>query len=262
MSEMETNDGDLYSVWKEFNSAMQGQMADAIEAGQDGYKQLHESWSDMAKGMAQFTAMLDPTVPETMEVYNVWRNYSTKMARRMDNVMNERQDRFNRLFETWGDWTSTLGKDVAEGINGDSASMFERTYLDWLVFSGRFLAEIVKSKDMAGLNVEELVKTWKLFSTTMTDALTRLVKNGGENYRDVSTAWLEFIDTVGEKLDDFTNGTEKDFTQLYETWLRESQSLGRKMAQAIHNGVHEPSVTTVKSEDDLAKVANGTGGSK
>jgi hypothetical protein len=262
MSEMETNDSDLYSVWKEFNSAVQGQMADAIEAGQDGYKQLHESWSDMAKGMAEFSDLLDPTVPETMEVYNVWRNYSAKMARRMDIVMNERQDRFNSLFETWGDWTSTLGKDVTEGVNGDSASMFERTYLDWLIFSGRFLAEIVKSKDMTGSNVEDLVKTWKLFSKTMTDALARLVKNGGENYRDVSQAWLVFIDAVGENLDDFTNGTEKDFTQLYETWLRESQSLGRKMAQAIHNGMHESSVTAIKSEDDLAKIANGTGGSK
>jgi hypothetical protein len=263
MNDVEEDHDDMYSMWKEFNSTVRAQMAEAMEAGQSEYRQLHESWADMAKGMAEFSDLLDPTVPETMEVYNVWRNYAVKMARRMDNVMSERQDRFDRLFEAWVGWTSEIGTGADEAGHGDGSEMFERTYLDWLVFSGRFLAEIVKGKDGTGANVAELMRTWTSFSRMMTDALDRLVKNGGEKYRDASKAWLEFINAVGEKLDEFTHDTEKDFNQLYETWLRESQSLGRKMARAVPNGngAHEHPKHAVKA-DGMADVATGGGVSK
>jgi hypothetical protein len=208
-------------------------MTETIKTGQKGYAVLHESWSNMTTRMADHAGMLDPAVPETMEVYNVWRNYSAKMARLMDVVVHEREERLNRLVETWGDWAPGLGKRMSDATAGESASTFEGAYLDWLIFSGRFLAEIMRGMDGSGTNVDELVSTWQRFSKTMGDAVDRLVERGGEDYRELNKAWLEFAKAVGEKLDSFADDTEGDFAQLYETWVRESQSLGRKMAQTV-----------------------------
>jgi hypothetical protein len=233
MNSKEGNRTDVYSMWNEFNSAVQDQMTQAIKTGQKGCDVLHESWSDMATRMADHAGMLDPAVPETMEVYNVWRNYSAKMARRMDVVVHEREERLNRLIETWGDWAPGLGKRMSDATAGDNAATFEGAYTDWLIFSGRFLAEIMRGMDGSGTNVDELVSTWKRFSKTMGDAVDRLVKRGGEDYRELNKAWLEFAEAVGERLDSFADDSEGDFAQLYETWLRESQTLGRKMAQTV-----------------------------
>jgi len=233
MYNKKVNRTEVDSMWNEFNSAVQGQMTDAIKTGQKGYAVLHESLSEMATRMADYAGMLDPAVPETMEVYNVWRNYSAKMARRMDVVVHEREERLNRLMETWGDWAPGLGKRMSDASAGDKAATFEGAYMDWLVFSGRFLAEIMRGMDGTGTDVEELISTWHRFSKTMGEAIDRLVERGGEDYRELGKAWLEFANTMGERLDGFTNETEGDLAQLYETWLRESQALGRKIAQSV-----------------------------
>jgi len=259
MTDTEEGHDDIYSIWSQFNSAVQDRMTEAVEAGNDGYRQLHESWSDLAKGMTDFATMLDPSVPETMEVYNVWRNYSLRMARRMDTVMSERQQRYDRLLGTWGEWTSGIGAMAVEAGDADAAAAFERTYIDWLMFSGRFLAEIARGRDGTGASAAELTRTWTAFSRTMTAALDRLVKNGGERYRGVSKAWLDFIGTVGENLEHFTTGTENDFNELYEMWVRESQELARKMVRAAPSGAHEHGK---RASGELAEAANGGGVSK
>jgi len=256
MNHKEANRTDITSMWNEFNSAVQGQMTETIKIGQKGYTVLHDSWSDMTTRMADHAGMLDPAVPETMEVYNIWRNYSGKMARRMDVVVHEREERLNRLVETWGDWAPSMGKRMSDATAGNNASTFEDAYLDWLIFSGRFLAEIVRGMDGTGTNVEELTGTWQRFSKTMGDAIDRLVERGGEDYREISKSWLEFSKAVGDRLDSFATDTEGDFAQLYETWVRESQTLGRKMAQTV------PQEDAEGASDDDSKIATIMEGSK
>lgn len=255
MNGKEGSSTDIYAMWNEFNSAVQGQMTETIKTGQKGYTVLQESWSDMTTRMADHAGMLDPSVPETMEVYNVWRNYSAKMARRMDVVVHEREERLNRLVETWGDWAPAMGKRMSDATAGDNASTFEGTYMDWLIFSGRFLAEIMRGMDGTGTNVGELVSTWTRFSKTMGDAVDRLVERGGDDYRELNKAWLEFAKTVNERLDSFAKDTEGDLGQLYDTWLRESQTLGRKMAQTVPQ---EDTDGASDQESDSATIMEGS----
>ena len=241
---------DVAAAWARMTKTMAETMRTSMDINARSYVQMQRAWSDAASDMATRMGAMDRSDPDVAEAWNVWRNYSAKLVRRMDGTARARREALERLGRGWSVSAAELGARIADAESSGSAMAFEGTYRAWVDFSGAFLGQLAQGVESGGRELGDLTTLWSDLTRDMGAAMDRLGGRDDAAVRELERAWTDLARTMGERVSRDATQLAGEMMGLHEIWAKQADGMGRLMRSTMR-----------RLESELEQLARDYGGS-
>lgn len=219
---------DLYDAWMDFRQGMNARIEKTAEESMKQYEDFSTKWSDFHKKVRTKTSKTE--VPEAMELYDIWRNYSNKMYQRLSTAMDGTTERHRSLQENWKDLSKSFGNQLSALRRGEQMD-WEQTalYDSWRGMTSHMQKWMEEFTQSTSKELGHLTDTWTKFSTEMGDAM-RGLPSDADVYKDWVELWTGQASEMTKSLKDLTS-ENGGFEEIQKAWVN---YLGR-----VESGVME-----------------------
>jgi hypothetical protein len=241
---------DVAAAWARMTDTMARTVQSTMDLNARNYRRMMEAWSGATGDIAARMGALDRADPDVAEAWNVWRNYSARLARRMDGAARSRREALERMGRDWAAASAELGARVADAEASGSAMAFEAAYRAWVDFSSSFMRQLGEGIGAGGREVGDLATVWSDFTRDMGAAMARLEGRSDAAVEELGRAWASLARTMGERVSRDSAQVAGDMMELHAAWARQSDEMGRLMRGTMR-----------RLEAELEQLARDYGGS-
>ena len=137
------------------------------------------------------------------------------------------------LTDTWQDFSRTMRSNMEE-ILQDNQQQYEKLYGTWNDLSNKFGTQMTENLQSGNKEYTELHNVWKNYTTKLSARLTRLGDNGGIDYEMLLNNWENYIKKMNREI--FGDGSKDNITAIFSMWDNFYKDMNRQMEDIIQDG--------------------------